>query len=229
MSIEGSRFRENHIKEKEPKRSLIVSLLGPTGSGKSTLTENLTRSLGADGVSVATIKKDDAILKLSEAKYGTGKTRRGYMLFRGFSEQDLNAEINRQILELIGKVSVIFLEGGTRTREDMKITLKGVWDKAEYVIVKLDVSPREIVRRLRDRRKTEGRVDDHLVLAAGKLAGQYVRPRLSPSPKTGDPDVERVDAKLPPEQVMAAARQIIENQIVSKNISGIKLKRPSKE
>ncbi len=199
--------------EKPELKSLIVSLLGPTASGKSTLIEQASHLLLEKGIASTVIKKDDAIRKISVERHGQGKEWRGYTPLRKFTETDVNREINRRLHEQIGKSSVIFLEGGTRTRKLADTTLEGIKDKADYVIVKLDIPGREVRKRLGQRRKEKGRVDDLLILAGLKLAGQYARSRIGESPKESDPDVRVLDAKASPDEVSQSLLSIIEDEL----------------
>ncbi|KKU49276.1 hypothetical protein A3H10_04205 [Candidatus Uhrbacteria bacterium RIFCSPLOWO2_12_FULL_46_10] len=200
---------EGNDQEKLSERSFIVSLLGLTASGKSTVTGLLTKTFEEEGVSCTVIKKDDAIRRLARERFGERQEWRGYAPVRGFGEQDVNAEINREILQVLGKAKVIFLEGGTRTRRSLATTLHGVEGQADYRIIKFDVSPLEIMRRLAGRRRRTKRIDDALPLAFFKLVGQYIRPLLTDAPSRRDHDVEVVDANQPPERVAEAVKGII--------------------
>jgi thymidylate kinase len=192
-------------REKEKEKTLIVSLLGPTASGKSTAANILEQTLAGDGISSVVIKKDDAITRLAVEKHGEGKEWRGYTS----GQKGVEQELNRQILEQVGKVKVILLEGGTRTRKSASVTLRGSEDLAKTVIVKFEISPFEVRDRLRNRKETIKRIDDSFPLAAGKLISQYIRPMITKSPQAGDVDVEVLNANNSTEQIAADLKEII--------------------
>ena len=159
------------------------------------------------------MKKDDVIRAFARRRFGAGKEWRGYVPFRGFGDQDVNMEMNREVRELIDTVRVVILEGGTRTRRQLAVTLAGVQGVANCRIVKLSVSLREVLRRLAKRRHLTERIDDLLPLALLKLAGQYIRPLLTRSPRAGDEDVEVIDANQDHEQVTRAVERIVRREV----------------
>lgn len=193
--------------EKIQKSSLIVSLLGPTASGKSALAEGLSGRLEASGHSVVIIKKDDVMRKLSSDIHGVGNESKAYSINSGFSQEDVNREINKRILDAEGNCDVIILEGGTRTRKSALVTLEGV--QSGHVIIKMDISPKTVAARLMERRATEERDDDRLIIALGKLAGQYMRPLFGQEISEMDDDVATLDANQSREVMLQDAHGII--------------------
>jgi thymidylate kinase len=209
-------FEQDETPEIQDERSLIVSLVGPTASGKSTLTGMAVDALAEEGVSTVVIKKDDAIRDMATERFGKGREWIGYTPLRGFGETEVNQEMNRRVLDQVGKAKVIFLEGGTRTHQAAETTLKDTDEVADHVIVQLDVSPREIRHRLAERRRSSRRIDDHLALAAFKLIGQYTRPLFGEGHRAVDPDTEVINANNGPEQVAADLLDVVKAHLEAK-------------
>jgi len=195
---------------KSPTDTLIISLLGPSGSGKSTLAQSASEALADRGISSVIIKKDAAIKSLSAEKFGN--EWRGYTPLRSFGhnrfgEKELNSQINSEIKKNLGLVQVIFLEGGTRTREAVETSLRDVDNN--YLILKMSIATKELLKRLQVRRREITRKDDNLAIMIGKLIGQHISPKLTNSPKEGDLDVVSINANQPPEALTEQTLQII--------------------
>lgn len=167
--------------------NLVVSLVGPTGAGKSTVADILMEELVFQGHSVKIIKKDDAIKVLAGKRYHRLGYRLGYIVgLVRISSGDLNQEINRRLKA--SPAEVVILEGGTRTTAARAITLKEV--DRELVSLYFEVRPGVLVARLRRRHRSRPRrIDDAWPLMLGKLIGQW---RGSHSPEAIRPDTPGV-------------------------------------
>jgi hypothetical protein len=168
---------------------------------------------------VKIIKKDDAIRELSTDRFGQDEA---FWCFFGLkelagsdriSQADLHRHMNTQIRSALDDgVILVMLEGGTRTRKAQRETLSGVEiSDDEFRIFMMQLPFREVIKRLRRRRANGGREDDKLPIIGAKLAGQYLRPRLSSdAPRIGDADVILIDSAQHPSEVSAAiARRIL--------------------
>jgi thymidylate kinase len=195
----------------------VSSLLGPSGVGKSTAAEGTRKILEGAGHTVQIIKKDDAIRELSTDRFGQDKpfgafSAKGLAGSDRISQADLHRHMNKQIRSALDGGSLVMLEGGTRTRKAQRETLSGVEiSDDEFRIFMMQLPFREVIKRLRRRRANGGREDDKLPIIGAKLAGQYLRPRLSSdAPRIGDADVILIDSAQHPSEVSAAiARRIL--------------------
>lgn len=213
MSENSSQGEISIVKPPEtqsPKDTIIISLLGLSGSGKSTLAQSTSKALAYRGISSVIIRKDTAVKSLSVERFGN--EWRGYTPLRlfgthRFGEKELNSQINSEIKKNLGIAQVIFLEGGTRTRKAAETTFQDI--NNDYLILKMSIAPRELLRRLRIRKKEENRKDDNLAIMIGKLIGQHISPKLTDSPKEGDPDVRSINANQPLNVLTEQTLQII--------------------
>jgi adenylate kinase family enzyme len=181
----------------------VVSLLGVSYSGKSTLAEALVSRLEPEGITVDVIKKDEALRALGRERYGSDDETGGYSI-KGFLKhgevpaRELHSYMNEQLKNSLSLGHIAILEGGTRTRSAQAETLSGVeLDEDGLRIFLLKLPFREVLKRARDRRKESGRYDDRLPVALAKLYSQYQGMRSTDAPKTNDVDVTVLDASLP--------------------------------
>lgn len=192
---------------------LIVLLRGPSGAGKSALAENLQQGLAAEGITSASLKKDDAIQTAAEQRFEPGNQWVGYTPFRGYGTTAVNELLNANIksqLEGPEPPRVLLVEGGARTRRDMIATLAGTQLTARHVVLDLKLPVRTTWDRIMQRRRDHpNRVDDRLALALCKISAQYLRPLLTEFPKPGDADVISLDAQQTTEAVADSALQAI--------------------
>jgi Mrp family chromosome partitioning ATPase len=206
----SSQLPEKPKAVEKSKNTLVVSLLGPTASGKSTLIVQLQAKLAELNLTSALIKKDEALRFLASERFN-GKEWIGYTPLRlmgrnGFSESDVNGEINKRLRDLIGTVDVVFLEGGTRTPKDMQVTLKDIPNKC--LILEMDIAKRELLQRIKMRRTQKGRTDDTLPLMALKLFGQFTRPLLAKR-HSDDQNKIRINANLSPQELVDQSLPVI--------------------
>lgn len=186
----------------------IVSLLGTSYSGKSTLAEGLVADLAEDDIPADVIKKDEALKVLGRERYGEDDASGGYSI-KGFLKHgqipssELHAWMNTQIKSSLALGRIAILEGGTRTRTAQAETLKDIeLDEDGLRIFMLQLPFREVIRRVRKRREEAKRYDDQLLIALAKLYSQYKGLRSDDVPKIGDADVVGLDATLPPAQLV---------------------------
>lgn len=188
----------------------VASIVGYSYSGKSTAAEMTCERLGEAGVDADIIKKDDAFSALGRERYGEGDTTGGYsitgsLLHGTIPPAELHAYMNARVSETLEAGKVAILEGGTRTRHDQAETLAGIQlEPGEFGIFLLQVPWRELLKRSRLRRANSGRYDDQLVVAAAKLAGQFMGRRKQDSPRPGDADVFLLDGMQSPADLASA-------------------------
>lgn len=189
----------------------VVSLLGTSYTGKSTLANGIAETLNGIGIKVDIVKKDDAFRALGTERYGDNDDSGGYSI-RGFLKHgaipssDLHAEMNKEILRSRELGRVVILEGGTRTRTAQAQTLRGVDTNLDnFRIFMLELPIIQVIQRARQRRSESGRYDDMLPVAVAKLYGQYRGIRSADAPKLDDPDVIAFDARLKPEVLVKKA------------------------
>lgn len=132
------------------------------------MTDEVVSRLGGRGLRAQTIRRDNVATEAGESLSVQHGGIRYMQANRNAS--DLYQRINRHLVRTAGKFDITFLEGGTRTPGARAITLEGV--NNPLTIVRLDVSPFELVRRLAHRRRTIDRPDDNPLIIAGKLVGQ---------------------------------------------------------
>lgn len=193
----------------------VVSLLGFSYTGKSTLAAGLVAELALEGISADIIRKDEGRKLIGYEKYGEDDNTGGYsisgFLKRGqIPTQELHAWMNKQIRSSLELGRLVVLEGGTRTRTAQAETLHGIElgeDALRIFMLHLPFS--EIMRRARRRRQETGRYDDQLLVAAAKLYGQYRGICSEDALHPGDTDVMVLDASLPVLDLVAITRDYI--------------------
>jgi len=180
----------------------VVSLLGPSGSGKSTLAEALVPRLADRGITADVIKKDEALKAIGRERYGDDDQSAGYSI-AGFlrhgqiPSHELHGWMNQQVKASLAAGHLAILEGGTRTRTAQAETLEGLeLDHDGLRIFMLDLPFRDVIGRIRQRRKESGRYDDFLPVASAKLLGQYRGMQSADAVQPIDPDVTVLDARL---------------------------------
>lgn len=196
----------------------VVSLLGVSYSGKSTLAEGLASRLAYEGIAADIIKKDAALRTIGQERYGEDDHSGGYSILGAIKHggqipsTDLHAWMNKQVHASLERGHKVILEGGTRTRTAQAETLSGIEVGENGLrIFMLELPFREVIHRSRLRRQESGRYDDRLPIALGKLYGQYKGMRSPDAPQSSDPDVVSLDATLPPEELVEiAANHILE-------------------
>lgn len=181
----------------------VVSLLGISYSGKSTIAEALQDRLDDEGLETDIIKKDQAMRALGEERYGKDDRSGGYSI-SGFmrngqiASSELHNWMNQKIRTSLELGHIAILEGGTRARTAQAETLEGIdLDEDGLRIFMLELPLREILSRARKRRQESGRYDDMLPVALAKLYGQYKGIHSPDAPQTSDPDVRVLDASMP--------------------------------
>ncbi len=194
-----------------PEKSLkpVISLLGVSGSGKSTVAQEVTSRLSEDGLRSAIIKKDDAI-----RLFGSGRKNEGLGYIQGNSnETAVLGLMNLWLRQTLENVDVAFLEGGTRTPDARKITMSNTEHEARLTIVRFDVSALNVARRLRERRHQEDRADDNMFIMAGKLAGQLYKDWANRGQTFDDVNYEVIDANRPLDEVASEVEAIVHKQL----------------
>jgi len=197
----------------------VVSLLGLSYTGKSTLAEGLVPRLAHEGITADIIKKDDAMQAIGQERYGEQDQTGGYSIL-GFLKhgrvpsKDLHAWMNKQVHTSLEHGHMVILEGGTRTRSAQAETLHDVELSEDTLrIFMMDLPFRQIISRSRQRRQESGRYDDQLLVAFGKLSGQYRGMLSSDAPHAEDPDVIQLNARLPVvELVEVTANHILDSR-----------------
>lgn len=185
----------------------VVSLLGVSYTGKSTLAEGVVTGLAEVGVCADIIKKDEAMRALGRERYGEydksgGYSVKGFLRYGEIASQDLHLWMNKQIEVSRELGHLVILEGGTRTRTAQSETLRGIeLDEGGLRIFLLQLPFRSVLERARQRRRQAGRYDDMLPVAAAKLYGQYKGLHSNDTPKPDDLDVTVLDARLAPDQL----------------------------
>jgi adenylate kinase family enzyme len=194
----------------------VVSFLGVSYSGKSTLAEGVVDRLHAEGIGADIIKKDSAMRALGEERYGTDDSTGGYSI-SGFLKHgqipsgELHAWMNKEVRNSIEHGNIVLLEGGTRTRTAQAETLKDIelgGDGLRIFMMNLPFS--KVVERARKRRREDGRYDDMLPVAMAKILGQYRGIRSADAPQPADPDVRVLDANRHPSKLV----EIVTNEIM---------------
>jgi predicted kinase len=193
----------------------VVSFLGVSYTGKSTLAEGVAKRLATEGVEADIVKKDSAMKALGRERYGDDDATGGYSI-TGFLKHgripsaELHGWMNKQIQESLDVGHVALLEGGTRTRTAQAETLANIeLDDDGLKIFMLDLPFSDVIGRARQRRRESGRYDDMLPVALAKLEGQYRGARSSDAPQVGDPDVAVLDMQRQPEELI----EIVANEI----------------
>jgi adenylate kinase family enzyme len=194
----------------------VVSFVGVSYTGKSTLAEGVADRLGLEGVGAEIIKKDDAMRELGQERYGDDDATGGYSI-KGFLRHgqipstELHTWMSGKISATLEMGRVALLEGGTRTRTAQAETLEGITlDDDGLRIFLMDLPFKEIIRRARKRRQQSGRYDDMLPVALAKLLGQYRGNRSPDAPQVDDTDVTALDASLHPEKLV----DVVVNEIL---------------
>lgn len=181
----------------------VVSLLGVSYTGKSTLAECLVPRLSQEGIVADIIKKDEAMRAIGHKRHGSDDRTGGYSI-KGFlrhgqiPQHELHAFMNTQIRASLDLGHLAILEGGTRTRVAQAETLNNIeLDEDGLRIFMLELPFLDVIKRAKLRRKDSGRYDDRLPIASAKLYGQYMGLHSSDAPKIEDIDVRVLDANLP--------------------------------
>lgn len=195
----------------------VVSLVGVSYSGKSTLAEAVKERLGDEDLEADIIKKDDAMKAIGSKRYGSSDTTGGYSI-RGFlrhgqvPSSELHEWMNGRVSSCLELGKVAILEGGTRTRSAQAETLNNIeLDEDGLRIFMLDLPFQEVLSRARQRRQVSGRYDDLLPVALAKLYGQYRGIHSEDAPQPDNLDVTVLDASLPIHDLAS----IVSDEIVS--------------
>lgn len=197
----------------------VVSFVGVSYTGKSTLAEGVAERLCLEGINADIIKKDDAMKALGQERYGAGDATGGYSI-KGFLRHgripsaDLHSWMNKKITSSLQMGHVALLEGGTRTRSAQAETLEGITlDDDGLRIFLMDLPFGEVIKRARKRREQSGRYDDMLPVALAKLQGQYRGAHSPDAPQAHDADVTVLDASWHPEELVdVAVSEILESR-----------------
>lgn len=200
----------------------VVSVVGLSYTGKSTLVEGVVERLSLEGIEADIIKKDDAMKALGQERYGAedptgGYSISGYLKHGQIPSSELHAWMNKKIGASLELGHVVLLEGGTRTRTAQAETLNNIELADDGLrIFMLNLPFRNIIQRARQRRRESGRYDDLLPVALSKLYGQYRGANSSDAPQPADPDVSVLDATRHPEELIeVVANEIFESRAES--------------
>ena len=185
----------------------IVSILGPSYSGKSNLAESVTQELLHRNIPADIIKKDDAIKAHGREHYSEEDSTGGYSVLGAIRRGELptsNAHewMNDKIKRSRDLGHIAILEGGTRTRKAQAETLERIdFDDDNFRIFMLELPFKEVLARAKERRKQSGRYDDGLLVASGKILSQYVKSNSADAVRPNDSDVTLLDATLSPDKL----------------------------
>lgn len=181
----------------------VVSLLGVSYSGKSTLAAELVTTLAPYGIEADMIKKDEAMRALGRERYGEDDQTGGYsavgtLLHGRTPPSELHAYMNEKVRASLEAGHLPILEGGTRTRSAQAETLAGIKlsDDGLHIFM-MQLPLREVWRRSKLPRDGSDRYDDKKYIAPFKLLGQYRGMRSEDAPRIDDRDVTLLDAMLP--------------------------------
>jgi adenylate kinase len=150
-------------------RALALIVLGPPGAGKGTQASRLAERFGLVHIGAGEILRREA-----QADSPSGQRIRAVMAAGELAPDELIDELVRERLEALSPGQGFVLEGYPRTAaeaETLRQTLAqlGRLDRRPLVVW-LDVTHDELLRRLRRRREIEGRADDADEAIARRMA-----------------------------------------------------------
>lgn len=203
----------------------VVSLVGSSGSGKSSISSALSERLDDNHIDSVVISKDQVRADIGRERYGVDDHSKGYSIPRAIIGQsidvrDLRIEMNRRVRAALEIGKLVILEGGTRTRGALAETLQCVdISDGQLGIYLLTVPTTVAVKRLRQRRRDGYRYDDQLVIQAAKLTGQWLGLRAHDAVHPNDSDVQILDALRPvADSVEFIARDVLLSRRSSRDL-----------
>jgi adenylate kinase len=192
-------------------RAPQLIVLGPPGAGKGTQAARLAERFG-----LARIGPGEILRQKAQADSPSGERIRAIMAAGELAPDELIDELVRERLEALSPGQGFVLDGYPRTAaqaETLHRTLAqlGRLDRRPLVVW-LDVTCEELLRRLRRRRQVEGRVDDTEEAAARRMATHQARAGDIRKALESWADVIAIDGGQEPDEVTRRLVQIVERR-----------------
>ncbi len=185
-----------------PDKRYVIILMGPTGSGKSTQTEILKKSLGIPSIAV------DDLIRENPSVIATAKTARS-----ASAVPQANPALDTLVDAALGKLDLtkgVVLDGYPASREQADHLAQLVRTNAlpSPVVIQLDVSD-DIIR---ERLKKRARPDDTPELISQRLK-QYHRELDMVRSYYPQANIWTIDASKPPKEVADTIRAILNDEL----------------
>jgi adenylate kinase len=186
---------------------LVIILLGPPGSGKSTQSEKITATFGISGVSTGALLRDEVAAGTPLGKRIGRDMRTGALI----GDEIVNDLVAARFAKPDAARGLV-LDGFPRTVEQARFLdeLLAKRKSGDPLVLNLTVTKEEVLKRMGSRR----RADDTPEAIAERLAvySKEIKPLLDYYTARG---VKNVDASEAPEAVFAKIRAVIMDFIAS--------------
>lgn len=192
-------------------RALQLIVLGPPGAGKGTQAARLAERFG-----LVRIGPGEILRQRAQADSPSGQRIRAVMAAGELAPDELIDGLVRERLEALSPGQGFVLDGYPRTAaqaETLQQTLAqlGRLDRRPLVMW-LDVTREELVRRLRRRRQVEGRADDTEEAVGRRMATHEARAGSVRKALETWADVIVIDGDQKPDEVTWALAQSVERR-----------------
>jgi adenylate kinase len=192
-------------------RALQLIVLGPPGAGKGTQASRLAERFG-----LVRIGPGEILRQKAQADSPSGQRIRAVMAAGELAPDELIDELVRERLEALSPGQGFVLDGYPRTAaeaETLHQTLAqlGRLDRRPLVVW-LEVTREELLRRLRRRRQVEGRADDTEEAVARRIATHKASAGSVRKALESWTDVIVIDGGQEPDEVTLALVQSVERR-----------------